>query len=148
MDLIDAHLWRKLWFVVVFNDPHLSYSSQLFCWIHLGKHHSSPQDQRWRQCVCFYFCERLPGKWFIHKSISEEKREIFTSLTFSFALLSDGCMTVPIIFAFPQTTKASSGVSVLIPTSPWHTRESGVCPFSQSTSLSFSNCPGFEALWR
>lgn len=72
--------------------------------------------------------------------------EIFTSLTFSFTLISEGCMIVPIILAFPQTTSASSGASVLIPTSPWHTTESGICPFTQSTSLSFSNCPGFEAL--
>lgn len=81
------------------------------------------------------------------KRKSPEYSIALTSRIFSFARLSDGCMTLPITFAFPQTTSASSGASVLIPTRPWQTTVSGTCPRCHNTSLSFSNCPGLDA-WK
>lgn len=72
---------------------------------------------------------------------------VLTSWILCFALLSEGCIIVPITFMLPQTTRASSGASVLIPTRPWQTTDSGTCPRCHNASLSFSNCPGLEA-WK
>lgn len=69
-----------------------------------------------------------------------------TSCTFCLARLSDGCMMAPITLAFPHTTRASSGESVLIPTRPWQTAASGADPRCHKVSLSVSNWPGLDAL--
>lgn len=53
--------------------------------------------------------------------VSEEVSKacpLLTSWIFCFARLSEGCITVPITFTLPQTTRASSGASVFIPTRP------------------------------
>lgn len=65
MHLIDAHLWCKLGFVVIFNNPHLGYSSQLFCWIHLKASESAMRlmMETVPPPTAFYFCKKLPGKW-------------------------------------------------------------------------------------
>lgn len=83
-------------------------------------------------------------------AVSKEVSEacpMLTSWIFCFARLSEGCITVPITFTLPQTTRASSGASVFIPTRPWQTTDSGTGPRCHNASLSFSNCPGLEA-WK
>lgn len=68
-----------------------------------------------------------------------------TSWMFCLARQSDGWMMAPITFAFPQTTRASSGESVFMPTRPWHTTASGTTPRCHKASPSTSNWPGLEA---
>jgi len=60
-------------------------------------------------------------------------------------LMSDGWIMCPVSWTFPWTTSASSGRSVLMPTLPVWTIDSGVVPRCQHSSASLSNWPGFEA---
>lgn len=72
----------------------------------------------------------------------------YLTLTFSMCcliLMSDGWIMCPVSLTFPCTTSASSGRSVLMPTLPVWTIDSGVVPRCQHSSASLSNWPGFEA---
>lgn len=73
---------------------------------------------------------------------------LFFALTFFICCLirtSDGWMMCPVSLTLPCTTNASSGRSVLMPTLPVWTIDSDVVPRCQHSSVSLSNCPGFEA---
>lgn len=87
----------------------------------------------------------VPGAWLRCQRKGPVAYPRLTSWIFSFTRLSEGCRMVPITFMLPQTTRASSGASVFIPTRPWQMTASGTCPRCHSASLSFSNCPGLEA---
>lgn len=67
---------------------------------------------------------------------------------FCLARRSDGCMMAPITLALPQTTNASSGLSVLMPTRPWQMTASCAAPRCHRASPSISNWPGLEACGR
>lgn len=63
----------------------------------------------------------------------------------SLILASDGWTMCPVSLTLPCTTRDSSGLSVLMPTLPVCTIDSGVEPLCQHSSASLSNWPGFEA---
>ena len=68
---------------------------------------------------------------------------ICTSWKSSLALLSEGCTTWPVTFMLPWTTRASSGLSVLIPTFPCNKQCSKMV-------MIMINCRGwqpFNTLW-
>lgn len=70
---------------------------------------------------------------------------LLTSRMRSLILTSDGWMMCPVSLTLPCTTSASSGRSVLMPTLPVCTIDSGAAPRCQHSSASLSNWPGFDA---